>query len=57
MSLICSICLYHPAPDGEDTDTLTVINGHLTCVYHAGFVAGADHGQALIAVLRQHEGG
>ena len=60
IEFICSICLY----DGIDWEALdeeqrasrnllTVINGQMTCEYHASIVGGGDHGVALM-FAKQH---
>lgn len=53
MEFICSACLYvQPRPglsedEKAEMSMLTVINGHMVCVRHAGVAGGRDHNSVL----------
>lgn len=56
----CSICLYDGVDWGAlDEDQLAerrflaVINGQMTCEYHASIVGSGEHGMALLFAKRQ----
>jgi len=60
VEFICSICLYDAvdwnALDEDelaDRNVLTVINGQMTCRYHASIVCGGDHTYALMFAKKQ----
>jgi hypothetical protein len=57
--LICSACLYvrpRPGADLGETDLLTVIDGQLLCVRHAGCHSTSHHGVIMAAVHMEANG-
>jgi hypothetical protein len=53
MELCCSLCLYDPLSENEAGVLLTIINGHLVCEGHCGYVQGGDWSLALATIRNQ----
>ena len=60
--IICSVCLYvRPRPglsedDLADTTLLTVINGQMVCVRHAGCASETHHSTLMSGVHLESQG-
>lgn len=60
IEFVCSICLYDyvdwstlSEEQLAERNLLTVINGQMTCEYHASIVGGGNHGLALMYARQQ----